>query len=451
MITAQSPFLGVCSISRDGFVFVLAQYPANADLLNERDPGQYWEVCVRHGVDPNFVLAMLQHESGCGTQGTAVQTKSWGNTRSPSFGAVPIGLVAGRSGHFPAYATWQNGCTSTVARLSSLVWPAVAPYGERASIQEVFSHPTGAVWAPAGDLNNPAGYLNSVLVSMNRHSDQSATTIIATAPVTPPVYQDYITVNYTPGRAGHDPLAIVLHVTAGASASSAIGWFKNDRSNVSSHYVLDRNGDIYATVREQDQAWVNGVVEHPNTTIPIIDDWVQTGTNPNLESLGIEVAGYSSMQPSGQPPELVGYTEAQFAALDYLLPVLSDRWAIPIAEDTLFGHHDISGTQRINCPGLSAEEWDRVYASGQAMTPHPSRSPADAAFDDWCALWDDEVVWAGQMLGRYHWYSLDPLPVARTVGNRLLAFDGEVAHDATGWTLDEFEEAGQAVGQLMIY
>ena len=178
-------------------------------------------------------------------------------------------MTTSSSGSFPAYATWQNGCTSTVARLSSLVWPAVAPYGERGSIQEVFSHPTGAVWAPQGDLNNPAGYLNSVLVSMNRHSDQSATTIIATAPVTPPVYQDYITVNYTAGRAGHDPLAMVLHVTQGESAAGCIGWFKNPKSKVSSHYVLDRNGDIYATesVSIRQSAKVKGNIFAPRVGI----------------------------------------------------------------------------------------------------------------------------------------------------------------------------------------
>jgi N-acetyl-anhydromuramyl-L-alanine amidase AmpD len=449
VITAQSPFLGVTTISREGFVFVMDQYPASQDCLKEGNPGWYWDACIAHGVDPNFALAMFQHESSMGAAGTAVQTRSWGNTRSPSFGAVPTAVVVGRSGSFPAFASWLDGCISTVARLSSLVWPSLAPYGRRHSIQEVFDHPSGQVWAPLGDWNDPNGYLNAVLIAMNRNSDQSAQDVTATAMPVPPVYQDYLTINYTHGRLGAAPRAVVLHITAGESAAGAINWFKSSSSKVSSHYVIDRDGDIYAVVREQDTAWVNGVLEHPNRSIPIIDRWVTTNLNPNLETIGIEVAGYSSMAPSGQPPELVGYTQAQFWALDYLLPVLSARWYLRITPETCFGHNEISGTQRVNCPGLSDEEWARVYASGTTTPSQPST--ANDAFDDWCAQWGDEVVWAGSMTGRYHWVGMDPTPVARTVGNRLLAFNGEVAIDVTGFTLDEWQEAGKATGQLQIY
>jgi N-acetyl-anhydromuramyl-L-alanine amidase AmpD len=450
-IIASDPFLGRRTISRDGFVFVLTGYPANQDCLDEHDPGQYWDACCRYGVDPNFALSMFTHESSMGTAGTAVDTCSWGNTRSPSFGAVPYALIAGRSGSFPAFSTWLDGCISTVARLSSLVWPVDAPYGERTSIQQVFDHPSGAVWAPAGDLNDPAGYLNAMLTSMNRNSDQSPEAITATALVVPPVYQDYITVNYTTGRAGHVPSALVLHITAGASASSAIGWFKNPTSKVSSHYVIDRNGDIYAVVREQDQAWVNGIMEDENTDIPIISDWSKTGTNPNTESIGIEVAGYSSMQPSGQPPYLVGYTEAQFAALDYLLPVLSERWGIPIIPDLCFGHNEISGTQRVNCPGLSDSEWQRVYGMSVPDVPGGPYVTPDAAYDAFCAEHGDTIVWAGQVIDKQHWYGRDPQEVARTGGHRLLAYDGEYAIDATGWTMDEWENMALVNGQLTIW
>jgi len=177
----------------------------------------------------------------------------------------------------------------------------------------------------------------------------------------PPIYPSYLRVNYTAGRQGRPISAIVLHVTGGPSASSAIGWFSNPVSEVSSHYVIDRNGDIYATVREQDTAWVNGVVDEPNYDIPVIDYWMRMHINPNLETLGIEVAGYSSTQPSGQPPSLVGYTEAQFWALSYLLPVLSDRYAVPLDPDWTFGHKELDSVNRPNCPGLSAAEWSRIY------------------------------------------------------------------------------------------
>lgn len=108
-----------------------------------------------------------------GNNGTAVQTHSWGNTRRPLVGPVqPIGDVAGRSGWFPVWPNWLDGLGSTVDRLASLGWPADKPYGFR-TIAELFTV-GGAVkdvWAPAGDLNNPAGYLRSVLDFMNKYQD----------------------------------------------------------------------------------------------------------------------------------------------------------------------------------------------------------------------------------------------------------------------------------------
>ena len=448
MIVDTDPFLGRTTISRDGFAAVLRARPANQACLDERDNGQYWDACVGYGVDPNFVLAMFAHESDMGKAGVAVSTRSWGNTRSPSFGAVPIDEVPGRSGSFPVFAVWLAGCRSTAARLASLVWPTVAPYGARTSIAEVFDHPSGAVWAPAGDLNDPHSYLATMLRLMNRYSDQSAQAITATMPASPPLYLSYLDVNYTPGRANHSVRAVVLHVTQGESAAGCIGWFNYPSAKVSSHYVIDRDGAIFATVRDTDQAWVNGRVEHPNRDIPIVDEWVETDTNPNLETIGIECAGFSPAQPHPTNPAFNGYTDAQFASLAYLLPFLSARWGVPIAPDWTFGHNEISGTQRADCPGLSDAEWARIYDTAPGNGPYAT---ADAAFDAWCAHWDDEVVWAGQLTNKQHWYGCEPQEVARTVGNRLLAYDHAYAQDATGWALDEWEQAAQAAGQLIIW
>jgi N-acetyl-anhydromuramyl-L-alanine amidase AmpD len=270
---------------------------------------------------------------------------------------VPIDLIPGRTGFFPKFASYLDGVLSTAGRLASPVWPTGAPYGERTSIRQIFDHPSGATWAPLGDAeNDPNSYLASMLRLMNTYSDQADEWVAATIAPRPFVYQDYLTTNYTPGRRGNPIRAAVLHVTQGESAAGCINWFKNPVSQVSSHFVLDRNGTIYATVRETDSAWVNGRVESPNTSIPIIAEWVEQGTNPNLQTLGIECAGFSPAQPHPSNPSFNGYTEQQFASLDYLLPVLSARWDIPIDPDWVFGHAEISGTQRKDCPGLSAEE-----------------------------------------------------------------------------------------------
>ena len=48
---------------------------------------------------------------------------------------------------------------------------------------------------------------------------------------------------------------IVLHFTDGPSASSAINHFLDQSSQVSAHYIIDRNGDIYQMVSDDDKAW----------------------------------------------------------------------------------------------------------------------------------------------------------------------------------------------------
>jgi len=285
---------------------------------------------------------------------------------------------------------------------------------------------------------------------MNQYADCEEW-IAQTAVVVPPVYTDYIGVNYTPGRHGSMVEAIILHITAGESAASAINWFKNPSSKVSSHYVIDRDGTIFATVRETDVAWVNGIVESPNTEIDIVANWVANDINPNSETIGIEVAGYSSMQPSGQPPHLVGYTEAQFAALAYLLPVLSERWDVPISDQDVFGHCEISGTQRVNCPGLSESEWERVYGMAVPDEPSGPYATADEAYDAWTADHSTTVVWAGQYAGKAHWTGRDPQEVSRTANHRLLAYDGGYAIDASGFAMDEWEEAAWSSGQLTVW
>lgn len=179
MITADDPFKGVNRLSRDAFVRILRER-ANPGVIAERDPGQYWDVIRAHDVDACLILAKFNHESSMGKAGVALQTHSWGNTRAPSFGATPIGSVPGRTGTFPVFRDWLDGCKSTVARL---VTPAYVYSGEsehpethqrfgpRTTIRELYDHPSTLVWAPAGDLNNPAGYLRAVLDFMNLYSD----------------------------------------------------------------------------------------------------------------------------------------------------------------------------------------------------------------------------------------------------------------------------------------
>jgi N-acetylmuramoyl-L-alanine amidase len=48
---------------------------------------------------------------------------------------------------------------------------------------------------------------------------------------------------------------VVMHFTDGPTARGAIDRFLNQSEQVSAHYIIDRNGDIYQMVADDDKAW----------------------------------------------------------------------------------------------------------------------------------------------------------------------------------------------------
>jgi len=188
-ITADSPFLvqgGASRITRERFIAVLQQLAAPA-VISERDAGEYFDKIIAtktedgKNLDPLFALAMFSHESQMGREGVARTTHSWGNTRDPTFGGVPVvDSVPGLTGEFPVFRDWMDGLISTVARLVTKAWVyngvsthpiTKQTYPARTKIIEIFDHPSTLVWAPAGDRNDPKGYLRSILDFMNRYAD----------------------------------------------------------------------------------------------------------------------------------------------------------------------------------------------------------------------------------------------------------------------------------------
>ncbi len=372
-ITADSPFRHVSRISRDGFTEIITQQ-ADPAVIGERDPGEYWDVARQWGVDPLFLLAMFKHESQMGKLGTARQTRSWGNTRLPSFGAQPVmdydkpRTVAGRTGVFPVYGSWLDGATSTVARLASRDWPTHAPYGVRNSIKEIFDHPSKSVWAPSSDLNDPNSYLSSALSFMNQHEEANmpdSLTIIWT-PGTP---------NMGVGRAGHSPKAVVVHIAQG-SEGGTISWFLNPESNVSSHFFVCLDGRVRQFVKVSDTAWANGVLQAPHVqSSPVIMSWSKTPHDPswpaglpNLESISIELEGNYQDDPTVQ----------QWRSLVTLIAVLCVDNAIPAERGYILGHYQITSRDKKNCPGLSVAQWDKLVRDVQEQIP---MNGADAALE----------------------------------------------------------------------
>ncbi len=48
---------------------------------------------------------------------------------------------------------------------------------------------------------------------------------------------------------------IINHYTNVANLASTISWYQNSQSQISAHYIVDKNGTIYQMVEDADKAW----------------------------------------------------------------------------------------------------------------------------------------------------------------------------------------------------
>jgi hypothetical protein len=112
---------------------------------------------------------------------------------------------------------------------------------------------------------------------------------------------------------------IVLHCTTAATVWGTIGWFLNRESQVSAHYVVDKNGDTYQMVRDECSAW------HAKSV--------------NARSIGIELVGTATDR----------VTDAQDMASAQLVRWLAAAYRIPGAN--VLGHRFAPGNEgTTDCP-----------------------------------------------------------------------------------------------------
>lgn len=74
-------------------------------------------------------------------------------------------------------------------------------------------------------------------------------------PVSKPPIKAFIQSPNHSSRERADINTIVLHYTTAGTVSGTIEHFKNPKSQVSAHYIIDKNGDIYQMVEDADKAW----------------------------------------------------------------------------------------------------------------------------------------------------------------------------------------------------
>ena len=120
---------------------------------------------------------------------------------------------------------------------------------------------------------------------------------------------------------------VVLHYTGMQSGEESVQWLCNPSAQVSAHYVVDENGDVYRLVDEESRAWHAG------------KSFWRGVTDINSASIGIELVN---------PGHEFGYRAfpvAQIAALKILLRDIIARRAFN-PRTCLLAHSDIAPTRK---------------------------------------------------------------------------------------------------------
>jgi len=144
---------------------------------------------------------------------------------------------------------------------------------------------------------------------------------------------------------------IVLHYTGMATAERARAWLCDEASKVSSHYLVDEEGEVFALVGEDQRAWHAGV-----------SCWAGE-SDINSCSIGIEI---HNLGHAGGLPE---YPDAQIEAVMALCSGIMKRHGI--ARPRVLAHSDVAPGRKID-PGEHFP-WERLARAGIGLWAEPGR------------------------------------------------------------------------------
>jgi len=157
----------------------------------------------------------------------------------------------------------------------------------------------------------------------------------------------------SPNHNARRPNFIIIHDTTGSSAEHALQTLTDPARQVSSHYLIGRDGTLYQLVDEDRRAWHAGASYWGGTT------------DINSASIGIE------LDNTGAEP----YPEAQIVRLLQLLQDLRQRHRIPA--NNVLGHGDIAPGRKVD-PGRQFP-WQRLAADGFGLWCREQPPEQDAA------------------------------------------------------------------------
>jgi N-acetylmuramoyl-L-alanine amidase len=149
------------------------------------------------------------------------------------------------------------------------------------------------------------------------------------------------------------PDMVVLHYTGMKTGAEALARMCDPAAQVSAHYMVEEDGQVYRLVPEERRAWHAGV------------SFWKGETDINGCSIGIEIVN---------PGHEFGYRDfpaAQIDAVIGLLDGIRERWDIP--DHRILGHSDIAPARKED-PG-ERFPWAELAAHGHGLWVTPDMPP----------------------------------------------------------------------------
>jgi N-acetylmuramoyl-L-alanine amidase len=141
------------------------------------------------------------------------------------------------------------------------------------------------------------------------------------------------------------PDMIILHYTGMATGEAALARLRDPAAKVSSHYLVEEDGRVFALVDEEVRAWHAGV------------SFWRGERDINGCSIGIEIAN---------PGHEFGYRDFPDAQIEAVIALLDDvraRWPIP--DSRILGHSDVAPDRKQD-PG-ERFPWRRLAQAGHGL------------------------------------------------------------------------------------
>lgn len=162
--------------------------------------------------------------------------------------------------------------------------------------------------------------------------------------------------NHGPRKANY----VILHHTSSTTLERALATLSSPQSQVSSHYLLDRDGRVLQLVDENQRAWHAG------------ESYWGGHSDINSASIGIELVN------DGKEP----FAPLQIKALLTLLSDIQSRHKIPRAN--FLGHADVAPGRKTDPSALFP--WRQLAMSGFGLWCDPPYTPPPENFDPFLGL-----------------------------------------------------------------